>query len=70
MFERIVQFEDSTYGVKRGIFFSEYLDATSGHYLWWSTPQNMRKYCKFETIEGAKKKYQSMVKKEKIMEWL
>ena len=70
MFERIVQFEDNTYGVKRGIFYHEYLDNAPGENFWWNLPENVRRYCKFDTIEGAKKKYQSMVKKEKIMEWL
>ena len=70
MFERLVQFEDSTYGVRRGIFFHEYLDADPSSDFWWSTPSNIRKYCKFETIEDAKKKYQSKVKKEKILERL
>ena len=70
MFERIVQFEDGTYGVKRGIITIEYLDTAPGHHFWWNTPSNVRKYCRFKTIEGAKKKYQTTLEREKILEWL
>ena len=70
MFDRIVQFADGTYGVKRGIIFTEYLDNSPRNHFWWTTPEYVRKYCKFGTIEGAKKKYQDTLNKEKILEWL
>jgi len=71
MFERIVQFTDNTYGIKRGIMFPEYLDNTPTHFLWWFKYQDINKYCKFNTIEDAKRKYQlSSLRKEKLIEWL
>ena len=53
---RLVQFKDGSWGVKRGLFSSQYLDIRDSRYgdLWWCAPESVDLYCK-GTLEDAAK---------------
>jgi len=55
---KIVKFKDGTYGVRKGCWLFGYsFVSTNNPDFWYSNPDTIYPYCRFRTIEDARKVY-------------
>lgn len=52
---KIVQFDDETYGIKKGFWIFVKFRSKNFHDVWWKDSDDVHRYCKFKTIEEARR---------------
>lgn len=64
---KIVKFDDGTYGVRKGCWLFGYSFAGSSNF-WYSNPDAIYIFCRFRTIEDARKVYNMLKLGHKVIE--
>ena len=62
---KIIQFEDGSFGVRRGFFGYEF---ASHSYKWYSKPEDIYICCRFSTLEDARNTRAILQCKHKVVE--